>query len=460
MASFTKEEVVAATGARVAWAPAGASFSGISTDTRAIGKGDLFVALKGESFDGHAFVAKAVENGAAGIVVSQLRDEYTAYGAAVFVVADTRRAYQDLARFHRRRFAIPVVAVTGSVGKTSTRAMIASVLAQKFNVLQTEKNFNNEIGLPRTLLQLTPDHDVCVVEMGMRGLGQIAELAAIAEPTVGVVTNVGKSHIELLGTQENIARAKSELVSSLGKDGTAVLNQDDPYVAAMSGLCRGAVVTYGTDCASAVCGSHISASEKGVAFTCQYGRRSFNASIPAMGRHHVYNGLAAAAVGFCLGLDDEQIRRGLAAYKGVPMREEIVPIEPYTFINDAYNANPASMDVALRSLAALAKGRKIAVLGGMLELGEWTQKEHEKIGREVVREGIDILITLGEPALYIAQAARQEGMDRVYTVTSHEEGAQCLKGILQPGDTILLKGSRGFAMERILSYFERESCEC
>lgn len=335
--------------------------------------------------------------------------------------------------------------------------MIASVLSQKFCVLQTEKNFNNEVGLPQTLLQLTPHHDVCVVEMGMRGLGQIAELATIAEPTVGVVTNVGKCHIELLGSQEHIAEAKAELIESLDEDGIAVLNQDDAYVAAMSRLSRGRVMTYGVHSNSCVCAEDIEVNERGAAFTCCFENERFRVHIPVIGRHHVHNGLAAAAAGFCTGLNSEEIRQGLAAYTGVPMREELVRIEPYTFINDAYNANPASMRAAVDVLSALTKGRKIAVLGGMLELGDWTRAEHEALGRDIAAADVDVLITLGEEAAYISQMAVQCGMKEVYHVSSHEEGAQLLKTLLQPGDTILLKGSRRFAMEKILSYFERES---
>lgn len=460
MASFTKTEIQEATGASVAVSGEKTLFSGVETDTRVIGRDALFVALKGERFDGHDFVGKAVQQGAAGVIVSEMRDEYGEYGIAVFVADDTLKAYQALARFHRRRFSIPVVAVTGSVGKTSTRNMIASVLSQKYDVLQTEKNFNNEIGLPRTLLQLTERHEACVVEMGMRGLGQIAELAAIAEPTIGVVTNVGKSHIELLGSQENIAKAKSELVLALDEKGTAVLNADDSFVAPMAALCRGSVLTYGTEAGDDIWAEQIAVSEQGVTFTCHCGSDVFAAQIPAISRHHAYNGLAAAAVGCLTGLSAEEIRRGLAAYKGVPMREELISLAPYTFINDAYNANPASMSAAIRSLGALTTGRKIAVLGGMLELGDWAREEHEAIGREIASSGIDVLITMGELAGYIACAAREGGMKQVYTAATHDECAACLKELLQPGDTVLLKGSRGFAMEKILSYFERKSCEC
>lgn len=458
MAVFTIDEVIKATGA-VLSGGAGYTvpFSRVDTDTRDIAAGALFVAFKGAKFNGHDFILKAISEGAAGAVVSEIRPEYEGASFPVFLVPDTLKAYQDLARFHRRRFAIPVVAVTGSVGKTTTRNMIATVLSQKFNVLQTEKNFNNEIGLPKTLLQLTPQHEACVVEMGMRGLGQIAELAAIAEPTIGGVTNVGKSHIELLGSQENIAKAKSELVVALDEKGTAVLNADDPFVAAMADICKGKVVGYGIDSsAAAVRADRIQCNEKGIRFTGRCFDQMLDVHMPVIGRHNVYNALAAIAVGRITGLSEYQIQKGLAGYHGVAMRQELIRLGQYTFINDAYNANPASMAEAIRTLALLTKGRKIAVLGGMLELGDWTQREHETIGHDIVKEGIDALITLGDEARFIASAAAGDGMAAVYTTGSHAEAAAKLQEIIKPGDTVLLKGSRGFAMEKILPYFERK----
>lgn len=457
MAAFTLQEVEKATGGRLLYPVVDDSvFSHVETDTRAIIEGALFVALKGETFDGHDYVLQAKERGAAGAVVAEDRPEYKQEGFAVVIVTDTRKAYQDLARFHRRRFSIPVIAVTGSVGKTSTRSMIAAVLSQKYRVLQTEKNFNNEIGLPKTLLQLTPEHEACVVEMGMRGLGQIAELAAIAEPDIGVVTNVGKSHIELLGSQDNIARAKSELVRALSEDGVAILNQDDSYVAAMANLCRGKVVGYGIESNAAIRASRVVCSEKGLRFACRCFDQVMDIHMPLIGSHNVYNALAAIAVGRVLGLTEHQLQKGLSEYRGMPMRQELIHLGEYTFINDAYNANPASMSEALKSLALLTKGRKIAVLGGMLELGDWTVREHEKIGAEAAELGLDALITMGSPASYIADAARKNGLGAVYTAQDHAGAADCLRQIIQPGDTVLLKGSRGFAMEKILPYFERK----
>mgnify|MGYP000912945093 FL=1 len=457
MAMFTDEEVVLATGARILQqGRRDMLYRNVTTDTRTVGEDDLFAALKGEKFDGHDFIEQAVSDGAAGVIVEDAARLYPDGDYTIFVVKNTRKAYQDLALFHRRRFSIPVVAVTGSAGKTSTRALIATVLEQKYNVLQTEKNFNNEIGLPRTLLQLTKEHGACVVELGMRGLGQIKELADIAEPTVGVVTNVGKSHIELLGSQAQIAKAKGELVEALGSDGTAVLNQDDKRVAAMAGKCKGKVVGFGIINDAPVMAGTIKNSEKGLSFTCRCFDQVIDVHMAVIGTHNVYNALAAVAVGRLLGLSEHQMQKGLAEYKGVPMRQELVNIDNVVFVNDAYNANPASMKEAVDTLVTLTGGRKIAVLGGMLELGDWAEKEHEKIGTYLADKKVDVLIALGDEARFMAKAAKAAGMNEVYTVTTHAEAAAVLRRIMRQGDTVLLKGSRGFAMEKILPYIERK----
>lgn len=457
MASFTLGEVLKATLGTLLYPVAqDRVFPQVDTDTRTIEQGSLFLALKGEKFDGHDFAIKAFENGATGIIVQEERTEYHKEGLAVVLVKDTLAAYQQLARYHRRRFSIPVVAVTGSVGKTTTRSMIATVLSEKFNVLQTEKNFNNEIGLPKTLLQLTPEHDVCVVEMGMRGLGQIAELAAIAEPTIGVVTNVGKSHIELLGSQENIAKAKSELIQALPEDGVAIFNLDDPLVVPMADLCKGKVIGYGIETDGTVRASRITCNEKGIRFTCRCFDEVFEITMPVIGQHNIYNALAAIAAGRVLGLGMRHFQRGLSEYKGMPMRQELITLDPYIFINDAYNANPASMAESLRSLSVLTKGRKIAILGDMLELGDWAKQEHENIGRLAAELGIDAIVTIGNLAAYIATSAKENGLSEVYQAVDHADAATYLKKLLKPGDTILLKGSRGMAMEKLLPYFERK----
>lgn len=456
MATFMVREVVEATSGQVVQAVADQHFSGVCTDTRGIEAGCLFLALRGENFDGHNFVTTAFERGAIGAIVEEDQPEYHRPGIAIFVVKDTLVALQQLARYHRRRFSIPLIAITGSNGKTTTKDMIGMILAQRYCVLKTEKNFNNEIGLSLTLLQLTEDHEVCVVEMGMRGAGQIKALANIAEPTIAVVTNVGTSHIELLGSQEQIAAAKRELIEALPPTGIAILNYDDSFVWAMSGSCKGKCISYGIESSATIYGSRIVYGNRNIKFNCRCFDEHFDVNLPMAGIHNVYNALAAIAVGRVLGLCGKKLQNGLSHFGGTPMRQELVDIGGITFINDAYNANPLSMERALHVLCQVGKKRKIAVLGDMLELGEWAENSHTEIGVLAAKAKLDAVVTVGHFARYIASAAAADGVPVTYSTDSHRAAYEYLKKMLVPGDTVLLKGSRGMTMEKVLSFFERK----
>lgn len=445
MAEFTLDEIIQATGG-VSGTKGKIKFTTVCTDTRRITEGCLFVALQGEKFDGHGFLREAADKGAAGAIVSSGK---AADGMVCIEVPDTLAAYQQLARFHRRRFAIPVVAVTGSSGKTTTKEMIAAVLETKFKVLKTEKNFNNEIGLPQTLLALTAEHEACVVEMGMRGFGQIQALAAIAEPTIGVLTNVGTSHMELLGSQENIAKAKGELVEAIDKEGTVILNEDDHFVKGMARLTSGKVLSYGIDHNATVTGSHLRCKKDGIKFTCKCYDEVFDVFLPMLGVHNVYDALAAIAVGRVLGLVSLQIKRALGSFAGIPMRQEIMPFRDFVLLNDAYNANPSSMIESARALGQLEGKRKIAMVGDMLELGDYSEEGHRQVGRVLGEEGYEIVYTLGEQAAYIGAAAREAGVPEVYSCTSQADAAEKYLKASRKGDVILLKGSRGMQMELI-----------
>jgi len=446
MVDFTIEQIKEATGA-VSKKTAATSFNGIVTDTRQISPGCLFVALKGERFDGHSFVAKAVEAGAAGVLVSS---EIGEVNAAVLEVPDTLLAYQDLARAYRKRFAVPVVAITGSNGKTTTKDLTAAVLSGRWNVLKTEANFNNEIGLPLTLMGLEAKHQAAVVEMGMRGFGQIQALARIAEPTIGIVTNVGETHMELLGSLENIAKAKAELVEMIEPSGTVILNADNAFVLQMREKSKARVVTFGIASLADVMAKDIRTVGNSMEFSCSYGKTIEKFVLPMVGRHNVYNGLAAITTGFVLGLSAAEIQRGLDSFEATKMRFEYKKVKDYHVINDAYNASPMSMTAAIETLAEVSKGRKIAVMGDMLELGSVSKEAHEQVGRELVAKGVDALLTRGEMGLYIAEAAKAAGLSQVCSCDSHAEAGRMLKKILQPGDTILFKGSRGMQMEKII----------
>ena len=454
MADFTLPEVLKATGGRLAAASGGKLFRGISTDTRKLQPGSLFIALVGERFDGHDFIAQAVAKGAAGVIAG--RPVQVPDNVAVIEVADTLAALQALARFHRQRFLIPVIAVTGSNGKTTTKDMLAAVLSSRFNVLKTEANFNNEIGLPLTLLKLEASHEAAVVEMGMRARGEICQLTEIALPTVGVVTNVGETHMEILGSVENIAMAKAELVEAITHNDLVVLNADDPHVRAMETKTEAKVVFYGLQPEAVVRAENISNSgndELVTKFDCCSPRGSFPVVLHTVGIHNVYNALAAIATGWELGLKPAELQAGIGSFVPGAMRLEVKRYGEYTVINDVYNASPLSMAAALDTLAAMTRGRKIAVLGDMLELGEAAKEAHRRIGRQAAAVGIDIVLTVGELAKHIADAACEDGVKIAQAFAGHQEATLVLRGLLQPGDYILLKGSRGMKMETMLEAF-------
>lgn len=450
MAAFTMDEVCLATKG-VASQIASKEFTRISTDTRAVKPGDLFIPLVGETFDGHHFIDKAIENGAVAIISSR-PDLIVPAHITVIQVADTLMALQDLARFHRQRFSIPIVAITGSNGKTTTKDMTAAILGSRLNVLKTKANYNNEIGLPLTLLELTDQHEVAVVEMGMRGRGQISQLAHIALPTVAVITNVGETHIELLGSVEDIAAAKAELLEVVPECGLTILNGDDHYVQAMEVQVKSRLSFFGLE-SGEIRADHIQADISGMNFKCHSSQGDFSVYIPTVGKHNVYNALAAITVGLEVGLSFEDICAGLSTFNASPMRLHIESLGDYIVINDAYNASPMSMLAAIDTLATIAKKRKVAVLGDMLELGHIGVDAHRQIGEKLAQCHIDVVVTVGELARHIAQAAKEHGVNVAIDCSSHEEACESLKNILFPGDTILIKGSRGMKMENMVTMF-------
>lgn len=455
MAEFTLREVLSVTGGTYTGNEADTvTFSSVSTDTRTIGADSLFVALTGDTFDGHDFLTQAKDKGAIGALVKKGK---AVDGLICIEVESPLLGYQQLANYHRRRFDIPVVAVTGSSGKTTTKEMVAAVLATKFNVLKTEKNFNNEIGLPKTLLQLTEEHEVCVVEMGMRGLGQIDELARIAEPTVGIVTNVGNSHIELLGSRENIGKAKAELIQHIPADGVAILNEDDDIVREMASLTKGKTIYYGIKEKATISGFNLRYKKDGIKFTCRCFDEVFDVFLPMIGEHNVYDALAAIGAGRALGVSSQKIAKGLGHFSGMPMRQEIISFPDIVVLNDAYNANPASMAESIKALGQLDGKRKIAMLGDMLELGGFTEESHREIGRLLVEEGYSEVYTFGEAARFIALEAKSAGLKAAYVCSSHLDMANLYFDHRKKGDVILVKGSRGLRMERVVSEIkERE----
>jgi len=425
----------------------------VSTDTRKIAAGDLFFALAGERFDAHDFIGQAVEKGAAAVVVSRPPDG--GLSVPVLLVDDTLAALQRLAAYNRRQFSLPVVAVTGSNGKTTTKDLIAAVLGRRFKTLKTVGNLNNHIGLPLTLLELDGTCGAAVLEMGMRGLGEIDLLAGIAQPNVAVITNIGETHLERLGSIENIAMAKSEVLHHLNPGGAAVLNGDDPWVRKVAGKFNGRVLFYGTGADNDLRAADIMAMDgQTTAFTVYHKDRQAEIKLPVPGRHNVLNALAAVGVGLVAGISMEQAAAGLAGAELTGMRLEILETGSYRIINDAYNANPASTKAALTVLADQAGNRrKVAVLGSMFELGERTESGHREVGAAVFANGVELLVTVGDLAEYIARGAMDKGMtpDKVFHCDDHGRAGEVLRSRLQAGDVILVKGSRGMKMEEIVA---------
>jgi UDP-N-acetylmuramoyl-tripeptide--D-alanyl-D-alanine ligase len=433
---------------------------GISIDSRNVKEGELFVAIKGDRFDGHDFVPDAIRKGAWGALVERsiLESRFAVLGILknIVPVEDTLSSLQEMSHLHRKKFSLPVVGITGSNGKTTTKEMLASILKQKGPVLKNEGNLNNHIGVPLTLLKLEPRHTAAAIEMGMSASGEIDLLARLAGPDVGVITNIGPAHLAFLGSMDAVAEAKGELLGHLGAGGTAVLNADDRYFETLKKKHSGRILSFGIDAAADV--RAVSIQQKADFTDCTFAINgsTVNVRLRAVGRHNVANALAAAAAGIAVGMSPDAVKQGLDGFTPIAMRSEIKQVEGRTVFVDCYNANPVSMEAALVTLASLsAGGRSVAVLGDMLELGESAAEAHRAIGAVSARLGVDMLITIGTLAKHISRGAIDAGMpgDRVHEAQSHAEAAALLKELTRPGDIVLLKGSRGMKMENILEAF-------
>jgi UDP-N-acetylmuramoyl-tripeptide--D-alanyl-D-alanine ligase len=456
---LTLEEVLKATKGSLIQGGASTLFQGVSTDSRTVAEGDLFIALRGPRFDGHHYALEALGKKAEGVLIEEDKvGDFRWNGnrsKAVIAVKDTLSALGDIARDWRRKQGIPVVALTGSNGKTTTKEMIAACLETAFPVLKTKGNLNNLIGVPLTLLTLTEKERVVVLEMGMNVPGEIRRLTEIAEPDVGLITNIQMVHLEGLGSLERLKEEKGELFRKMRRDGTILVNQDDPRVIDLATHYPGQKITFGMTQAADVMAKEIRLKGvEGTSFTLILEGDAREIHLPLLGRHFVPNALSAVAIACLFGVDVKQIKGALENFKPFPMRMEVVPLQGgTTLINDAYNANPYSTALALETLAeAKGKGRAIAVLGDMLELGSFTKDAHEQIGKKVRELSIDFLLALGEEASTVVQSAIRHGfpMKSARTVENHSEAISLLREMIQDGDWILVKGSRRMAMEKIV----------
>jgi UDP-N-acetylmuramoyl-tripeptide--D-alanyl-D-alanine ligase len=423
-------------------------FSGVAIDSRQVQPGHLFIALPGEHRHGQEFIPDAVSRGATG-VLAQRQPPDLPQEVSFFQVNDTLAALQRLAAYWRGKHRVKVVGITGSVGKTTCKELTAAVLSSGYQVLKSEANLNTEIGLPLTLLQLGPEHERVVLEMGMYGLGEIRLLCEIARPQMGVVTNVGPIHLERLGTLEAIANAKAELVESLPSDGWAILNGDDPLVAPMAEHTSAHAVLFGESPQCSVQGTILSTSGlEGISFRLTCGEESADVSAPLPGRHNLYNALAAAAVGLADGLALQEVAAALAA-ADVPLRlRTLTGPQGSTILDDAYNASPTSMLAALDLLAELP-GRRLALLGDMMELGSFEEEGHRLVGERAART-THVLYTLGERGRIIGEAAQAAGHPEVNFLPSKEKAAAAIRETLSEGDHLLVKASRVMALETII----------
>ena len=451
MATLSVEDVVRGTQGALVGGDLGVPVTGVSIDSRTLGIGEAFFAIQGPNRDGHGFLRDAAARGASCLVVHNLPDDIPP-SVPTILVDDTTRALGRLGAYHRARFTVPVAAVTGSNGKTTTKEMMASVLSALGPVLKPEGSFNNQWGLPLTLLRLGPEHRALALELGANTPGEIAALAALCRPTVGAVTVVAAAHTEFFGSLDGVAAEKSALVRAIPPEGAVVLNADDPRVLAMHTQSRARVLYFGTRPGADVFATGpVEDAGDGLGFTLAAGTARRPVRLHFAGRHNVTNALAAAGVGLALGLSLEQIAAGLEAARPAKGRCVWRRAGRLRILDDTYNANPTSVSAALAALAAAADApRRVVVLGDMLELGEISESAHREVGQAVAASGVAEFIGMGRWAQTAVAAARRAGLAESHHVTTFEDTVALLLKRLAPGDAVLVKGSRGMRMERVV----------
>ncbi len=448
-------EIARATGGKIIGGDTHTIVKGVSIDSRTLMPGEWFVPLQGENTDGHNFVEEVLQKGAAGSFFAKpCTLDAKSLPGTIIEVEDTLKALQDMAGYYRQKFSLQVIGITGSSGKTTTKDLLASILKPHLKVLKTEGNYNNQIGLPLTLLKLTSEHEAAVLELGMNRAGEIEKLTRISNPGWGIITNIGEAHIELLGSRENIARAKGELMNVMGKEGIIILNGDDPYLREMGESFGGKVYYYGWE---------ESADLRGNKYTYKDGRTDFEVVfprgerkhyyLPLPGKHNASNALAALAVGYLLGVEVDKLDFELTEFDFSGGRMQMMKsVEGAKIIDDSYNANPSSMKASLEVLEEIeVSGARIAVLGDMFELGNMAEEAHREVGRKIARSKIDYLVAVGELARYIAEEARQDKL-QVYICKNKEEAWECLRNLPRSEENcFLIKGSRGMNLEELVA---------
>lgn len=456
---ITVQEVATAIGGRQITGSPNEPVKGLSTDSRNMAPGHLFLALKGERYNGHDFVAQAIGAGAAGAIVesdSTLPPEAASVAPVIISVPSTLKALGDLAAWWRRQWGGKVVAITGSNGKSTTKELASSILSLKARTLKSPGNFNNLIGLPLTILSLQEDHEMAVLEMGMNTSGEIARLTRIADPTVGLITNVGQAHLEGLGDLEGVIEAKAELLKTMSGGATAILNGDDEPTARLIPLFQGPVVTFGLGKANRVRAGGIRKLGEGTqSFTIYVDGERIPVRINLQGIHNVINALGGAAIATCMSLSGEMIARGLEDFRPLKGRFQMIGLNGgITIIDDTYNSNPSSLRAAVQAIEELkVKGRELVIgLGEMMELGKESAQHHFDAGMLIARSGARYLVVLGEHGARVIEGAREGGMESAQThlATDHAEMIEAIKARVREGGMVLLKGSRRVALDRVV----------
>ncbi len=446
---MTVSEVAGACGGELLCGDPDTVITSVSTDSRKVGPGTLFVPIKGERTDAHSFIDAVFAAGASASLTqehSRMDDSH-----AWIRVPDTVAALQRVASAYRKRFRIPFVGITGSVGKTTTKEMVALALSAKMNVMKTEGNFNSQIGLPLTMFRLTDEHEAAVIEMGMSNFGEMERLAQIAAPDYAVVTNIGISHIEQLKTQQNIRREKLHITDHFHKGSVLFLNGDDELLAELRGKLDAKIVCFGTKSWCDFRAENIEFEAGSTVFTLLTPETSAKVRIPALGMHNVTNALAGLAVAHTLGVPLGGAIKKLAEYKPLAMRQQIHSVNGMTVIDDSYNASPDSIRSSVDVLCSFHSGKRVAVLADMLELGELSQQAHNSVGVYAAQAGVDVLITVGERAEQIAKGAQSVKPDIIcYICENNDEAIKKLKSLLTFGDAVLVKGSRGMHTDQIV----------
>lgn len=423
----------------------------VSTNSKLITPGTLFVPLKGENFDAHDFIPEAIKNGAS-VILTQ--NENICDSNKIFIkVESTLRALQNLAKFYRSKFDIPVIGVTGSVGKTSTKEMIYAALSDKMDTHKTNGNLNNEIGVPLTIFGLERHHNAAVIEMGISEFGEMDVLSEIVQPNYAVISNIGVTHIENLLSRENILKEKFKITNTLDENSKLFINNDNDLLASIQNNKKYDIINFGIKSKCDFMAQNIKIEGNCSYFDAVFDGRKETIKIPAIGIHNVYNALAALAVGVTLGIDVPSLKRGMAKYKNASMRQQIYNLPSFTVVDDTYNANPDSMKSTVQVINSINNcGRRIAILGDMLELGELSHLSHYSVGKDIAKIGLDVLITVGNDAKYIADGASdQDSNILTYCASSNNDAFDFLRSILKENDKITVKGSRGMHMEDIVN---------